>query len=249
MVHDEGVKQTLLRIEKNCKLLYEGYPEKVDYYLEISYHRESCQWYGKSTTPKVDCECPVVVEARTKHVNRPGLLRQLEQFARNKDTDRNPKAERGAPRIKVAGRPPGDMGGFFTLDEIMCDIPSVIDRVLEEVGRDRTWASQPVKAILMGLTGQVMHFAEARPDQARVVDKATGKWVKQAQDALRITVGDAVFDSVVCGNCGGGLSTPWGNRGDHEVRCIGSPTDPPCGHTYPMGEWIKLYEDHKRGRS
>lgn len=243
---DEETGKVIRRIGDNAKLLYEGYSEKVEYAVDVAYHRGECKYYSKSTLPKDDCECPVVREQRVRNIRRKGLLSQLHDFARNKDTDRNPKAERGAPRIKVAGRPPGDMGGFFTLDEIMCDIPYVMDRVLEECGRDRTWASQPVGSILIGLASQCGHFAESRPDQLRVVDKAARRWVESARSTLKITVGDSIFESVVCGNCGGGLSTPWGNRGDHDVVCVGTPETPPCGHTYPMGEWIKLYEDHQK---
>jgi hypothetical protein len=230
------------RIDENCKLLYSGYTEHVDYNLEVAYHRNSCSHYGKSTIPKEDCECPVVNEKRVRQIKRKGYLDQLREFAQNKDTDRELKAERGAPRIKVAGRPPGDLGGFFTLDEIECEIPYIVDRVLEEVGRDRTWACQSARHILIGLANQCCHFADARPDQLRVIDKACSKWVATARSTLRISTRDTIFDSIVCGNCGGGLSTPAGNRGESDVRCVGTPEQPPCGETYPPGEWLTLYE-------
>lgn len=236
-------EKILERIGANCRLLYEGYYEPVEYTVPVAYHRNGCD------RVPVTCKCPVTNERRSNKVKRPGYLRQLQEFAAHKDTDRNPKAERGAPRIKVAGRPPGDMAGFFAHDEIVCDIIATVDRVLEEVERDRTWAASPVHEILMALAGQVGHFIQARPDQARVIDKAAASWVAKARATLRISTGDAVFDSVLCGNCGGGLSTPWGNRGDHAVVCIGTPSDPPCGESYPMSEWVKLYEDHKRRAS
>lgn len=231
----------LLRVKKNCELLHKGYQEKVDYKLRVAYHRLNCTHYGKTSLPK-ECACPVSEESRTKHINRPGLLEQLQAFAANKDTDRNAKAERGAPRVKVAGRPPGDMAGFFAYDEIVCDILRVVDQVMEEAGRDRTWASESVLSVLRGLTEQVKHFVDSRPDQARTIDLAASRWVRSARSALMITPGDSIFETVTCGNCGGGLATPWGNRGEAEVRCVGTPVDPPCGHTYPMSEWIKLYE-------
>lgn len=230
------------RIDEKCQLLYSGYSEQVDYRLDVAYHRNVCEYHGKSTLPKEECECPVVSEKRTRQIKRKGLLDQLREFAQNKDTDRNTKAERGAPRIKVAGRPPGDLAGFFALDELECEIVRTVELVLEEVGRDRTWACQSVKHILIGLANQCCHFAEARPDQLRVVDKATSKWVDSARSTLRISTRDTIFDSVVCGNCGGGLSTPSGNRGESDVRCVGTPEQPPCGETYPPGEWLALYE-------
>lgn len=236
-----GAKKTLDRIGANCELLHRGYHEDVDYVVQVAYHVETCKHFRKSTIPR-ECECPVVDEKRTRKLMRKGLLDQLYEFSQNKDTDRNPKAERGAPRVKVAGRPPGDLGGFFALDEITCEIHSVIDRVLEEVGADRTWASmRSTHQMLAGLRYVVADFVESHPDQAGVIDKALSKWVATARSTLRITVSEAIFDSVVCGNCGvGGLSTPWGNEG--EVRCVGTPAEAPCGHTYPMTEWVGLYE-------
>jgi hypothetical protein len=216
------------RIEDNCKLLQNGYNERVEYIVQVAYHSESCKYHAKTRVPKDDCECRVENETRIRNIHRPGYLQQLKEFAQNKDTDRNPKAERGAPRIKVAGRPPGDMGGFFTLDEIVVDIVRTVDIVLEEVGRDRHWAAMSVDNILIGLPNQVAQFMQARVDSAR--------------STLKITVGDSIFDKIVCGNCGGGLATPWGNRGEADVRCVGTPSAGPCGETYPMSEWIKLYE-------
>lgn len=248
MAVSEEAQVILDRIEDNCQLLWDGYTERVDYVVEVAYHRGACQYHGKSTLPKDDCECPVVSEKRTRQIKRKGLLHQLQEFKENKDTDRELKAERGAPRIKVAGRPPGDLGGFFTLDEISVEVVNLTDRVLEEVGRDRTWASQSVFGILRGLSGQVAHFVEARPDQARVLDKACSKWVDLARSTLKISTRDTIFDSVVCGNCGGGLSTPAGNRGEADVRCVGTPDTPPCGETYPPSDWLTLYE-RTRGRS
>jgi hypothetical protein len=241
---EEG-KDLLKRIEANCKLLYDGYSESVEYRVAVAYHRDGCQYYAKSRTPKDDCECPVVNEGRAKRIARPSLLEQLQAFAVNRDTDRNPKSERGAPRVKTP-KCHAELAGFFTYDEIVSDIYAVVDRAMEEAERDRLWATSPVAHILAHLHNQVAVFVEARPDVARTLDRAARGWVEKARSALMITVGDSVFQSVTCGNCGGGLSTPWGNRGEADVRCVGTPAEPPCGHTYPMSEWITLYEDHKR---
>lgn len=252
MEYSKEAEQVLKRIEANCELLWSGYHERVDYVVAVAYHRAECPHHGgpsrpMSMTPGYDCDCPMVDEKRTRKLRRKGYLSQLKEFAENKDTDRNPKAERGAPRVKTAGRPPGDLGGFFALDELSCDVIAVVDRVMEEVGRDRTWAANPVWEVLRGLSSQVGHFIESRPDQAREIDKAAARWVASARSTLRVSTSEAVFDSVVCGNCGGALGTPWGNESD--VRCVGSPAEPPCGHTYPMSEWVRLYEDHKRMRA
>lgn len=234
------------RIHDNCKLLYGGYQEKVEYVVQVAYHRAECQHHGKTTRPKGDCACPVVNEQRVRNVNRPGYIDQLRRFTEHKDTDRQPKAERGAPRVKVAGRPPGDLGGFFALDELTCDILSTVDKALEEVGRDRTWASNPVHKVLGGLATQVSYFVDSRPDVAREVDKKVKGWVDSARSTLKISTSEALFDSVTCGNCGGALASPWGNRGEADVRCIGSPSAGPCGETYPVSDWLRLYEESQQ---
>lgn len=236
---------TVQRIEQNCQLLYHGYDEKVDYVVEIAVHAKDCVWYGKTNRQR-PCECEVVKEKRARNVRRPGLIQQLREYAANKDTDRKPKAERGAPRVKTAGRPPGDMAGFFAVDELECEITALVDRAMEDAGRDRTWASLPVQTVLEGLARQVSWFIDERPDLARDVDKAAAAWVAKARSTLRISTSEAIFDSVPCGNCGGSLGTPWGNVGEDDVRCIGSAETPPCGETYPMSEWMRLYESARR---
>jgi hypothetical protein len=241
----EDGAQLLKRIEDNCRLLHSGYEEKVDYTVAVAYHRDRCHHFAKSTTPKYDCECPTVNEARVKRVRRPSLLEQLQDFAANRDTDRNPKSERGAPRVKTP-KCHKELAGFFAYDEIVSDIYSVVDRALDDVGFDRAWAAMPVRPVLMGLSRVVGQFAEAWPDVARTLDSSTRRWVDSARSTLRISTSDSIFDSVTCGNCGGGLASPWGNRGETEVRCVGTLADPPCGHTYPASEWITLYEQGRK---
>lgn len=241
MLVDAEARKVINRITNNCRLLYAGYDESVEYKVDVSYHVETCKYYQRTTMPRASCECPVVREDRGKTVKRPGLLDQLQEFQQNKDTDRNPQSERQAPRVKKV-KYMAELNGFFALDEIMSEINRDVDRWLEEAERDRTWAAQPVKLILMGLPGQVQMFAESRPDLMHVIDKRLADWVARSRSALKITVGDAIFESVVCGNCGGGLASPWGNRGESSVVCVGKPDSPPCGHSYPMNEWMDLYE-------
>lgn len=225
----------IARLKENCELLTRGWQETVDYKVPVKYHR------GESCPGKDSCECPVVNEERRKYVNRKGLLDQLKEFKDNQDTDREPKAERAAPRVKKVKYHP-ELQGFFVLDEIISEVFMVVDRALEEAERDRSWASMSAHNVLAALPNQVSYFVESRPDVARTLLKATAKWVATAKRALRITQSEGMFDSTVCGNCGGGLST---HREDGDlvgVRCVGTPTDPPCGETYPMSEWLSIYE-------
>jgi hypothetical protein len=234
-VADESITELLELLDVNCKALYSGWREKVDYKVPVTYHSDDC-------TRPPRCECPVVEEKRTREVQRPGLLDQLREFQQNKDVDRNPKAERAAPRVKKPKLHP-ELNGFLTLDEITCEAYMMLDRIFEEVGRDRTWLSQSVKGIMMGLVYQVSQFAGQRPDLARQVLNATTRWVYAARRTLNVTVSDAMLEGVVCGNCGGGLTVAWDNSS--EVRCIGKPDEPPCGHTYPKEEWVSLYEQQR----
>lgn len=229
------------RIVANCELLIQGWHEKAEYVVTVATHVVTCKWTMPTTT---SCDCPKTDEKRARNVKFPGLLKQLEDFKTHQDTDRNPKAERGAPRVKVPGRPPGDTRGFFTLDEIVCDAYTVIRRIMEEAERDALYASNSINAMLTGLPYQCSRFGDARPDLLRELVKASDGWIRNARQALRITVSDAMFDDVVCGNCEGALAVAWDNSS--AVRCIGSPGEPPCGETYPMSDWIGLYEKGKR---
>ena len=240
----EGEAREILEsLQENCKILADGYEESVDYKVPVAYHRSSCKYYTLKSTHPRNCECPVVHEARVRQIRRPGLLQQLKDYQKHKDVDRNPKAARGAPRVKTPKCHP-ELNGFFALDEITGDVYMTVDRALEEAGRDRSWATESVAIVVRNLPGQAAHFVEARPDIARHLARRSARWVETARRALKITVESAIFEGTVCGNCGGGLSAPWDGEGD--VRCVGSPTEPPCGETYPMSEWITLYE---RGRS
>lgn len=235
-LHTEEAAGMLERLKENCTLLGAGWQEPVEYAVPVTYHRAECP------RSRVTCECPQVTEKRTRYVKRPGLLEQLKEFQANKDVDRNAKAARGAPRVKTPKMHP-ELAGFFVLDEICTDIYMTVDRALEECDRDRAWASMATQHVLAGLTTQVSYFVESRPDVARTVVKATDKWVAQARRALKISVDDSMFESTVCANCGGGLSTRHDHAGDlREIVCVGTPSDPPCGETYPMSEWLKIYE-------
>jgi hypothetical protein len=97
---------------------------------------------------------------------------------------------------------------------------------------------------------QVKYMIEAgRPDLARRIAHLTSKWVDQARRTLNQKTGDAMFGDTVCGNCAGALRVParvaWDDQGV-EVECVGTPTTAPCGETYPMSEWLELYESQRR---
>lgn len=227
-----------LSVENQCRLLHQGYTERVEFSVTVPYHVAGCS--------RRDCGCPVKTEARSRNVHRKGYLEQLADFARNKDTDRGPKAERGAPRVKVPGRPPGDLAGFFLADEIAIEVSKLADRICTEASRDLTWAAQSTRGILMGLAGQVGIIAEDHPDLALDVEKAVLGWVRRCREALRINVGEAMFKGMVCGNCGGALATSYGNSGEDAVRCVGGPENEPCGTTYGPDEWLRIYEGRLR---
>lgn len=233
----------IVRIRENCDLLYQGYNEAVEYKLPVGYHSTGCPWTAVTTKVTKECKltCRVVHEARTRNVRRKALLEQLQDFQQNKDVDRNPKAARGAPRVKTPKCHP-ELAGFFALDEIVTDIYATVDRAMEESGRDRGWVASPTKYILAGLANQMTYLLDDHEDIVRHVERKVAGWVSTARRTLKITVADSIFDGMVCGNCGGGLASPNGNQGESAVRCVGTPDEPPCGHEYPMSDWLSLYE-------
>ena len=226
------------RIEENCKLLYDGWRDRVEYKTPVKYHTTECAKLAY-------CDCPTKDETRVRTVKRPSLLDQLKEYGANKDADLGPKAARGAPRVKTPKMHP-ELNGFLTLDEITCDAYMLLDRIFEDAGRDRTWLSMPLKAILQGLPYQVSQFAGQRPDLVRDIDRALCRWIAKAKATLSLTVSDAMFGDTVCGNCGGGLVVAWDNSS--AVKCVGTPSAPPCGETYPMEDWVALYEGRKTTR-
>jgi hypothetical protein len=228
------------RVQENCDLLTKGWRERVEYTEPVKYHDQGCAFSG---TP-APCECRVENEKRVRHVQQQGLLNQLRLYTKSKDTDRNPKSARAAPRVKTPKMHP-ELNGFFTLDEITCDAYMVIDRVMDEGGRDRNLVSNELTFVLSRLPYQMHEIVRDHPDLVRDMMKATDRWVAKARATLNLTVSDAMFADTVCGNCGGGLAVAW--DGSSDVRCVGSPSEPPCGETYPMSEWVALYEKGRKG--
>ncbi len=237
----DSVEEWLNRIEGNVKTLAQGWSEQIEYVVPVKYHVDGC----KQRLMGGICECPTKEEKRSRYVKRDGLLGQLKNFQANKDVDRNPKAARGAPRVKKVKFMP-ELNGFFTLDEITTEAYMLLDRVYYEGGRDRLEAAGPLHSVLVGLTYQMTQIAETLggDELVREVLKATDKWILSARHALNLTVSNAQFADTVCGNCGGGLTIAWDNSS--EVKCIGSPAALPCGETYGMGDWIGLYEKGRK---
>jgi hypothetical protein len=236
---EEDVERDLATIKEMCELLVVGWYEDVEYKVPVAYHVGGCKWRSRSITGS--CDCPVENESRKRALRRPGLIQQLKAYREHRDTDREPKAERAAPRVKKIKNNP-ELDGFLTLDEIACDATSLVDRVWSEAGRDRGWAVIGSETLIANLPVRTADL-KSRPDLIRIVRKSAVRWVDISRKALRLVVSDSIFGSSVCGNCGGGLTVPWDNAGD--VRCIGSPDVPACGESYPMSEWIRLYEEGK----
>lgn len=236
-------RQLMERLTENVGLLVYGWREKIEYEVPVRYHdKGQCSFASRAKNGDV-CSCPVRNEKRSRHIQVDCLLDQLKEYAKSKDVDRNPQAARQPPRVKKIKNNP-ELNGFFTLDEITCDAYMVIDKAYEEADLDRTVTSRPLTEVLGGLILKMGELAEGRPDLVRDMVKATGKWVSMARHTLNMTVSEAQFSGTVCGNCQGGLAVAWDNSSD--VRCIGTPTAPPCGETYPMSEWVSLYEKGRK---
>ncbi|MFF7774941.1 hypothetical protein ACFZCG_10965 [Streptomyces tanashiensis] len=132
---------------ENCKVLGAGWKERIDYTLPVVYHNlGTC---SRANNRKPRCDCPVRPEERTKYITRESLLEQLRPYQQNRDTGRNPKSERGAPRVKTPGRPPGNLDGFFTLDEITCDAYSTLGTDEDDATRDvvEQWFGEAIQGV------------------------------------------------------------------------------------------------------
>lgn len=235
----QRLEHDLVQIKADCALLVLGWNDKVEYKVPVAYHRITCKYRQRLST---GCQCPVTNETRIRNVKRPGLLEQLEKFKEYQDTDREPKAERQAPRVKKI-KNNAELGGFFTLDEIACDVSATIDRLWSEAEKPRTWAVIGTKNLLGALPGQAAMLS-SRPDLVHELARAVAGWVRLAGRTLRLIVSDSIFGDSCCGNCGGGLVVPVDASGD--VRCVGKPGGGPCGETYPMSEWVGMYERRQR---
>lgn len=233
----------ILRLRENCELLGQGYDERVEFTMPVGYHNAHCPRTAVTTkiTDECNSKCRIVNEKRSRNIRRKGLLEQLQDYQANKDVDRNPKAARGAPRVKTPKMHP-ELAGFFALDEIVTDIYSTVDQAMADSGRDRTWVAQPTKHILIGLPTQATYLLDRHVDIARHLDRKAAGWVATARRTLKIAVSDSTFRDASCGNCGGFLASPNGNQGESSIRCVGTDDAPPCGHEYPMSDWLSLYE-------
>lgn len=220
-------------IDDNITHLAKGWYEEVRYVKPVAYHRAECD-----RNPDT-CQCPVANERRVRRIARKPLLVQLKEYAEEKDVDRNPKAARGAPRVKTPKLHP-ELNGFLTLDELSVDIYMTVDRLLDEGGRDRTYASMSVMNVLGGIGYQLAQIKDAHPDLIRDFRKKTQEWRDKAERTLNISVSDQLFAGTVCGECSGGLA-----HADGDVRCVGTPTRPPCGAVYPPEQWLDLYQKGK----
>lgn len=242
--YSDEEKRWVRTVNENANLLTRTNREKIEYTEEVKYHAKSCP-VGRldGNSP---CGCPTKPEKKSHFVNRPSLLKQLQDYSANRDADLEPKAARGAPRVKKAKLNP-ELNGFLTLDEITCDAYASLDRIFTAGDRDRRWLVENITYILQNLGSQTCYLIETgHPGLAKEVADLTDKWVRMAQNTLRQHVRDRMFDSTLCGNCGvGALSAPGTVNAGSVVRCLGTPATPPCGHEYPATEWLALYE---RGR-
>lgn len=226
------------KVEADIKLLNQGWRDKVEYMLPVVYHRPHCESTGNGNA----CECPIVNEKRSKHVTSPGLLQQLEEYGKHVDLGAEPKAERGSPG-KSKSRPPGDMNGFHTLDEIIAEAYTITDRIMREAGRSAE--VMPIREVLNQLPYQCRQIVDDYPHLVEDIAHATGRWVDKAQRALGIKTTETVFANTVCGDCGGALAVGRDLRRT-DVRCVGTPAAKACGRRYPMSEWVGLYEKGRK---
>lgn len=64
------------------------------------------------------------------------------------------------------------------------------------------------------------------------------KWVNKGRIMLGYQKPHVQLQSTVCGECGGALAVA--SDASSDVRCVGTPTDPACGHVYRRENWLEL---------
>lgn len=212
------------KIEENVDLLTKGWREKVEYTKPVDYGDQG-----------------IIKEWRVKHVWRPGLIEQLQEYAKFADTGAEPKAERGVPG-KQKSRPPANMAGFHLLDEITVEAYTLADRISQEGGRSSSISTWALRDVLNTLPYQCRQIGEG--DLADDIAHSVHTWVDKAQRVLGLKTSESMFADTVCGDCGGGLAVGRDPRRT-DVRCCGTPSAPPCGKRYGPADWLKLYEGAK----
>lgn len=230
--------EDIKRIEENIRLLTSGWGDRVEYNLPVVYHRAHCE---VAVTKNGACECPAINEKRSKWVTSPGLLDQLQEYAKHADLGAEPRAERGTPG-KAKSRPPTSMAGFFLLDEIIAEAYTLVDRVMREAGR--TAEIMPIRGVLNQLPYQCRQIIDDYPHLVNEIWSATAKWVEKAQRVLGIRTSEGTFADTVCGDCGGALAIGR-DLTRTDVRCIGTPAARACGKRYGLRDWMSLYEKGK----
>ncbi|MGW6255427.1 hypothetical protein [Streptomyces sp. NPDC055085] len=221
-------------IEDNIRQLTEGWQEHIDYKIRI--HTEGC---GTR-----ECDCPI--ELRGKTIRHHSLLRQLRDYA--EDGDPGPQDDNGSVgnHNKSTSRPPGRVQGFHLLDEITVEAIYLFDRILCEMGLDRTRALRTgLDSILFAMRQDLRDHQDDYPHLLDEAREGTRDWVRRARQLLAHDERPEPLPGMVCGGCGGGLKlrkTP-----QPAVRCVGSLAAGPCGVEYPHTEWLALYEQQVSG--
>ncbi|WP_146132522.1 hypothetical protein [Streptomyces solincola] len=208
--------------------LIRGWTERIHYRVAVP-----------TDCAHINCKCVAATEARAQTITHAGLLDQLKLFQQQGDPGPRDGAERGAPN-KPGSRPPGNMKGFHLLDEISVEIMSFGQECAERAG----YGPDVALVSVAGNLGNIRRLSTSAYDRDELLaydirNRLRG-WVRRCRLALAHDQPDEMLADTVCGECGGGLAV--GRGAETDVRCVGTPEQPPCGVRYGRQDWVALLE-------
>lgn len=118
-------------------------------------------------------------------------------------------------------------GNLVRPDELMCEVQEIATKYLG-------YACRPVGNALRAL--------------AECEDGELVRELRYVERKIRLFLGyDAekrLLADMLCDKCGGALIVA--EDASSDVKCIGTPSERSCGHSYPRWQWISLYEAQQK---
>lgn len=126
----------------------------------------------------------------------------------------------------------------------------LVDTIHEQADRVHRWLSMRITLIEMSTAPKrspesCLYAIRAMVRTTLLTDaelastlQTTTQLVSQARQMLGYDVRRVMLANMVCHECGGALGVA--EDASTDVKCMGSPTAPPCGNTYSRMQWLDL---------
>lgn len=216
------------RIAESVSTLINGWDEHIEYAIRVVVHVNGCS--------RRNCLCTDRVEARARTMHYPGLLSQLEEAA-SIPSSAGPSS--GGSSNKPGSRPPGNMASLLLIDTINEEARFWYSDLWFVV--KGTPAPSTARKTLPELLLMLVLVADQAHEHPGLVHELSGslhKWINKARIMLGYAKPYVQLASTTCHQCGGALAVA--SDASTDVRCVGTPTDPACGHVYRRENWLEL---------